>query len=156
MMEREEFCEQVRMQQVSMYRYALGVLRNTADAEDAVGEAVLRAYEHLGQLKDVTCFRAWVMSILVNVTRTMMTKKGRVEWPGDMELYEKGGQQEGKELWYLVMELSREFRDVVILYYYDGFRVKEIARMLKVSEGTVKSRLNRAREKLKRMWEGMC
>ena len=44
MMEREEFCEQVRMQQVSMYRYALGVLRNTADAEDAVGEAVLRIW----------------------------------------------------------------------------------------------------------------
>ena len=156
MMEREEFCEQVRMQEVSMYRYALGVLRNTADAEDAVGEAVLRAYEHLGQLKDVTCFRAWVKPILGNVTRTTSKKKGRVAWPGDMALSETGVQQEGKELWYLVMELSREFRDVVILYYYDGFRVKEIARMLKVSEGTVKSRLNRAREKLKRMWEGMC
>lgn len=155
MMEKEEFCERIREQEVSMYRYALGVLRNAADAEDAVGEAVLRAYEHLGQLKDVTCFRTWMMSILVNVTRTMWKRKGRVDLPGDMSLYEKGESGEKKELWYLVMELSQEFRDVVILYYYDGFRVREIARMLKISEGTVKSRLKRAREKLKRAWEGV-
>lgn len=44
-MEKEWFCERIREQQTSMYRYALGVLRNSADAEDAVGEAILRAYE---------------------------------------------------------------------------------------------------------------
>lgn len=154
-MEKEEFCKQIRAQQISMYRYALGVLRNPADAEDAVGEAVLKAYAHLAQLKDPVRFRAWIMSILINVTRTMLTGRNRLEFPGDMSQYEQGSVGEQKELWYLVMELPQEFRHVVILYYYEGFRTREISHMLKISEGTVKSRLNRARQKLRTELEGM-
>lgn len=137
-----------------MYRYALGVLRNPADAEDAVGETVLKAYAHLAQLRDTERFRSWVMSILVNVTRTMLAGRGRLEFPGDMSLYEQRAPEEGRELWYVVMDLPQDFRQVVILYYYEGFRTKEIARMMKLSEGTVKSRLNRARRKLKTALEG--
>lgn len=153
-MEKEEFCKQIRAQEVSMYRYALGILKNPADAEDAVGEAVLKAYTHLHQLKDPSRFRAWIMSILTNVSRTMLAGRGRLELPGDMGKYEQASSGEHKELWYLVMELPREFRQVVILYYYDGFCTREIAHMLRLSEGTIKSRLNRARKKLKTAWEG--
>lgn len=153
-MEKERFCEQIRAQETSMYRYALGVLRNPADAEDAVGESVLKAYAHLDQLKDPGRFRPWVMSILANVARTMLAQRNRLEYPGDMNQYEKSVSAEQRELWYLVMELPAEFRDAVILYYYDGFRTREIARVLGISEGTVKSRLNRARKKLRAEWEG--
>ena len=52
------------------------------------------------------------------------------------------------------MDLPQDFRHAVILYYYEGFRTKEIARMMNLSEGTVKSRLNRARQKLKTALEG--
>lgn len=146
---KEQFCELVHEQQLPMYRYALGVLRNPADAEDAVGEAVLKAYAHLEQLKDPDRFKAWIMSILANEIRTMLSKKNRMELSEDMSKYEQSAPQKDKTLWYLVMELPREFRDVVILFYYEGFRTKEIGRILKLSEGTVKSRLSRAREKLR-------
>lgn len=63
---KEQFCDLIRAQQISMYRYALGILKNPADAEDAVGEAVLKAYAHLAQLKKPDRFKAWSMSILVN------------------------------------------------------------------------------------------
>lgn len=147
--EKEQFCELIRGQEISMYRYALGVLRNPTDAEDAVGEAVLKAYAHLAQLKNPDRFKAWVMSILANETRTMMSRRSRVDLSDDMNQYQEEIPSGNKEVWHLVMELPREFRDTVILYYYDGFRTKEIADMLKISEGTVKSRLNRARTKLK-------
>ena len=49
------------------------------------------------------------------------------------------------------MELDEEFREVVVLYYYEQFSVREIGKMLRVPEGTVKSRLARAREKLLRI-----
>ncbi len=145
MMDKEQFCRRIREQETSMYRYALGVLRNSADAEDAVGETVLKAYAHLAQLKNPERFRSWAMSILVNVTRTMLAGRGRLELPGDMSLYEQR---------YAVMDLPQDFRQAVILYYYEGFRTKEIARMMNLSEGTVKSRLNRARQKLKTALEG--
>jgi len=154
MMDKEQFCRRIREQETSMYRYALGVLRNSADAEDAVGETVLKAYAHLAQLKNPERFRSWAMSILVNVTRTMLAGRGRLELPGDMSLYEQHSSKEQSELWYAVMDLPQDFRQAVILYYYEGFRTKEIARMMNLSEGTVKSRLNRARQKLKTALEG--
>ena len=148
-MEKEQFCHKIRDLETSMYRYALGVLKSPADAEDAVGETVLKAYAHLAQLKAPEHFRSWAMSILVNVTRTMLTCRKRLELSGDMSLYEQPSSGEHRELWYAVMDLPQDFRQVVILYYYEGFRTKEIALMMKRSEGTVKSRLNRARQKLK-------
>lgn len=132
-----------------MYRYALGILKNPADAEDAVGEAILKAYARLAQLKNPDRFKAWSMSILVNEIYTMLSRKNRVELSDDMNQYQQGVSSKDRELWYVVRELPEEFRNVVILYYYDGFQTKEIAGILKISEGTVKSRLNRARKKLR-------
>lgn len=152
-MEKEQFCHKIRKLETSMYRYALGVLKSPADAEDAVGETVLKAYAHLAQLKNPESFRSWVMSILVNVTRTMMAGRSRLEFPGDMSLYGQHSSGEQRELWYTVMDLPQNFRQVVILYYYEGFHTKEIAHMMNLSEGTVKSRLNRARQKLKTVLE---
>lgn len=152
---KEQFCELIRIQQVSMYRYALGILKNPADAEDAVGEAILKAYARLAQLKNPDRFKAWSMSILVNEIYTMLSRKNRVELSDDMNQYQQQGiSSNDRELWYVVRELPEEFRNVVILYYYDGFQTKEIAGILKISEGTVKSRLNRARKKLRTALEG--
>ena len=148
--DKAQFCDLIRTHQTAMYRYALGVLRNPADAEDAVGEAILKAYTRLGQLKNPDCFKAWVMAILTNETRTMLSRQKRLDLSEDMSKYGQIAAGSDKEIWYLVMELPDEFRDAVILYYYDRFRIKEIACMLHVSEGTVKSRLSRAREKLKK------
>ena len=148
-MDKEQFCHKIRELETSMYRYALGVMKNPADAEDAVGETVLKAYAHLAQLKHPERFRSWIMSILVNVTRTMLAGRSRLELPGDMSLYGQQASGEQRELWDTVMDLPQKFRQVVILYYYEGFHTKEIAQMTKLSEGTVKSRLNRARQKLK-------
>lgn len=55
------------------------------------------------------------------------------------------------DVWYSVLSLEAEFREVIILYYYVGFRVKEISQVLHIPSGTVKSRLKRAREKLEVM-----
>lgn len=151
---KEQFCDLIRAQQISMYRYALGILKNPADAEDAVGEAVLKAYARLAQLKNPDRFKAWSMSILANEIYTMLSRKNRVELSDDMNQYQQGSSSDDRELWYAVMELPEDFRDVVILYYYDGFQTKEIAGILKISEGTVKSRLNRARKKLRTALEG--
>lgn len=147
--DKEQFCRLICAHETSMYRYALGVLKNPADAEDAVGETVLKAYAHLTQLKKPERFKAWLMSILTNEIRTMLSRRNRMDLSEDMNQYEQKIPEKDKTLWYLVMELPREFRDIVILYYYEGFQTKEIAQMLKLSEGTVKSRLSRARGKLK-------
>lgn len=152
-MEKEEFCRRIRTLETPMYRYALGMLRNHADAEDAVSEAVLKAWTHLAQLKNPDSFRAWTMSILTNEIRKIGSYKSRVEPCEDMGRCEECREEGHGELWHLIAALPREFRDVVILYYYEGFLAKEISHMLKIPEGTVKSRLGRARGKLRTVLE---
>lgn len=66
---KDEFESLVIENQISMYRLAMSILKNTDDAEDAVSETILTAYEHLSSLKKSDSFKAWIMTILVNISK---------------------------------------------------------------------------------------
>lgn len=148
-MDKEEFTRLVLTYQQSMYRFALGILRNQQDAEDVLSTAVLKAYEHQTSLRDKNRFKAWIMSIIANEAKNMISKTKRLLLVDDMTIYEEAVEENQNNIWDSVMELGEQHRQIVILYYYDGFSTKDIARILRVSEGTVKSRLSRARQSLK-------
>ncbi len=148
---KEEFERLVIENQLSMYRLAMSILKNSNDAEDAVSETVLTAYEHLSSLKKNDSFKAWMMTILVNVSKKMLRKKKRVVLYDDLGLFEKSTDEGSCEMWEAVLTLNAKYAKVVILYYYEGFSTKEIARILHIPEGTVKSRLSRARSKLQQI-----
>lgn len=150
---KEEFASLIHENQLLMYRFALGILKSEMDAEDAVSEAVIKAWEHLDKLRKKEKFKSWIMTILANETKNILTKKKKVELMESLDNFGKAACTDGTELWELVMELPEDFRMVVILYYYEGFSTKEIAKILKISGGTVKSRLSRARQKLKVLLE---
>lgn len=148
---KEEFERLVIENQLSMYRLAMSILKNSNDAEDAVSETVLTAYEHLSSLKKNDSFKAWMMTILVNVSKKMLRKKKRVVLYDDLGLFEKSTDEGSCEMWEAVLTLNAKYAKVVILYYYEGFSTREIARILHIPEGTVKSRLSRARSKLQQI-----
>ena len=148
---KEEFERLVIENQLSMYRFAMSILKNSNDAEDAVSETVLTAYEHLSSLKKSDSFKAWMMTILVNVSKKMLRKKKRVVLYDDLGLFEKSTDEGSCEMWEAVLTLNAKYAKVVILYYYEGFSTREIARILHIPEGTVKSRLSRARSKLQQI-----
>ena len=137
-----------------MYRAALAVTGSEAAAEDAVGDAVLRAWQKLGSLRDVSSARAWLVKIAVNCARGQL-RRGREtsleELAEELPAPEPG---QARELRDAVARLAPEKRAVVTLYYYEGFSTAEIAGMLGVRRGTVKSRLARAREDLRILLEG--
>ena len=138
----------------NMYRAALAVTGSEAAAEDAVGEAVLRAWRKLGSLRDVSSARAWLTKIAVNCARAQR-KRGREISMEELDAEPAAPEQDSSmELRDAVARLAPERRAVVALYYYEGFSTREIAGMLGVSPGTVKSRLWRAREDLKTLLEG--
>ncbi len=150
----EIFSQNIRAYTLQMYRLAFSILRNQQDAEDAVGEAVLRAYENLGSLRQENRFRAWILQITANEAKKLYGKNKRVsavEWEENMS---PAFYDEHHELWDAVMRLDDDFRDVIVLFYYEQFSVKDIGKILKCREGTVKSRLFRAKEQLREMlWE---
>lgn len=150
-MTEEVFSEHIKAHTLQMYRLAFSILRNRQDAEDVVSEAVLRAYENLGSLRQEERFGAWILQITANEAKKLYGKNKRVsavEWQENMS---PAFYDEHHELWDAVMRLDDDFRDVIVLFYYEQFSIKDIGQILKCREGTVKSRLFRAKEQLREM-----
>lgn len=134
-----------------MYRLAFSILRNDADAQDAVSEAIVLAFEKCHQLRKRSSAKSWLMQILVNSSKKIAVQSNKYVLLENEIQYEQAEEFKDDDMWETVMELDEEFREVVVLYYYEQFSVREIGKMLRVPEGTVKSRLARAREKLLRI-----
>lgn len=152
-MEQETFERNIREYAPNMYRLALAMLHNRQDAEDVVSEAVLIAYEKRYTLRDRNRFKPWIMQITANEARRIYGKNKRITPMEDMEAYMPSFRDENHELWDVVMQLETAHREVIMLYFYERFSIREIGRILRVPEGTVKSRLSRAKKALKEMLE---
>ena len=148
---KEAFCDYIEQYQRRMFRVARGILYHDEDAEDAVGESILKAYEKRNQLKNPDKFRPWIMKIVVHESYRIARKRGRTDYLEDSPGTEIPTEDSHYELWDLVNTLDEEFRVVTILFYYEDLSIKEIGMILDIPVGTVKSRLTRARAKLKRL-----
>ena len=158
--ERERFSEAGRAHSSAMFRCARALLGSDADAEDAVSEAVLKAWQAWGNLRKPKAVKTWLLKIAVNCAYEQLRKNCRMLYTEDLTPYEQAeeAQEPVYDLWCAVERLEEHQRTVVVLFYYEECTIREIAQVLEVSPGTVKSRLSRAREKLKQMLreEGNC
>lgn len=148
-MKQIEFCERISQYRYQFYITAYAILKNEADAEDAVCNAILNGYEHLIQLKNPNKFKSWMITITKNEALKIRNK--RLELLGDenVERLLPPVQDSHNELWDVVQTLKEEYRIVVVLFYYNNLSLRDISKMLDIPVGTVKSRLNRGREFLK-------
>ena len=147
------FTEQVRPLLDTLYRVAYSLLQSDADAQDAAQACVEQAYRSLGTLQDRGKFRPWLLRILKNECYRMLREKKRYI-PFD-DLPDEGAEPfDALDLKTAFLRLSSESRLAVTLYYYEGYKTREIADILKLSENTVKTRLLQGRKLLKTKLEG--
>lgn len=132
-----------------MYRFALCMMRHPQDAEDAVSEAVLSAYENVHKLKRDEAFKSWIFQILANTCRRKLSAKERTE----TELKEEhaaadvsDGVREDVQKAFFV--LSEEEQFIVALSVFGGYNSKEIGKMYNLNSNTVRSKRKRALEKM--------
>ena len=153
MINREDFNDRILELKDQLYLTAWSVLRNPTEAEDAVSSAILHAYEHLDQLRSVKKFKAWMITITKN--EALKVAKKRMYMPGDEQVVAslEPTNDHYDELSDVLNKLSDEYRLVVVLYYYDGLSLKDIAKVLDIPVGTVKSRLSRAKDALRDILE---
>ena len=137
----------VTQQENHLYRAALAILGDPHEAEDAVQDAFLRFLERAPA--DLENPGAWLTRVLVNGCRSRLRLAWRRVGPLP-ETLPAPGPEERQELEEL-FSLPPEDRAVIHLHYYEGYSTGEIARMLGLRPGTVRSRLSRAREKLRRL-----
>ena len=148
MKDKRWFTAEVRPLLDTLYRVAYTILENDADAQDAAQAAVEQAYVSLDTLKDRARFRPWLMRILKNECYIILRQKKRVI-PFD-DLPEQSSEPlDTLDLKSAFSRLSAESRLCITLYYFEGYSIPEIAAFLNEPEGTVKSRLSRARKSMR-------
>jgi len=127
-----------------LFRTAKGVLGNETLALDAVSEAVFRAYKGIRRLRQPKYVETWFVRIVLNVANDMYRRR---KHEVVMETVPESSYQENHldlEFKQMIEALQPELREIISLKYYSGYTLQEIAAILKLPEGTVKSRLNRA------------
>lgn len=137
-----------------LYRYALCVMKNPQDAEDAVSEAVVRGYEHVFSLRSEEAFQSWIFTILSNVCKKKLASMAK-QRPEETSFFTAGSEERIEEDVALSMDIRRAFmvlseeeQIIVGLSVFGGYQSKEIGKMLKLKAGTVRSKRSRALEKM--------
>lgn len=148
-----------------LFRYAMVLVRNSAEAEDLVQETYVRALPAMGRLRPDSNLKVWLLTILRNLRRNQIRKLRT--GPRIVELDEGGNsadvaaepsedpytqyasKAEREHVRKAIEQLPASFREVIILREYDELSYQEIASVLECPLGTVMSRLGRARSKLR-------
>lgn len=161
-----------------LYRMAYFITGNHSDSEDILQETFVKCYLHRKELKNSDRFEPWIYQILVRTAWKLEKKKrraGEISYEGILEQEEDSGSRISRqiredssalnpldaflqketfsELGEMVKQLDIKYRTVVLLYYYNDLGTKEIARVMGIFEGTVKSRLSKARSLLHQQLE---
>ena len=147
-MDSREFAERVEAMQGALYRVAYGLLLNRADCADAVQDALLRAWEKRRTLKDEAFFGTWLTRILINECYAVLRRR-KTALPIDALPEPVAPPDADPALHDAIARLDEKLRLPIVLYYMEGYAVKDIARMLRLPAGTVKTRLARARALLR-------
>ncbi len=139
------------------FRIALGVLHNCEDAEDVAQEAFLRAYRNFHRLRDRERFRAWLARITFRLAIDRWRSAGRRE-RRELAAADPGPEPSAEDITasreiqrYIgraMDKLPEKFRVTLVLATIEGYNLREVAAMLGLPEGTVKSRLHLARKQL--------
>ena len=145
--------------QEAVFRLAYLLLGDPDDAEDTAQETFLRAWNHLKRFDQTRPLRPWLLSIAANLARNRRRSAGRYlaaltrafrNEPSPATVEEKSAQyMEANDLWKAVQSLNPPDQQIVYLRYFLDLSVSQTAEVLQVAEGTVKSRLSRALEKLR-------
>lgn len=134
----------------SLYKVAAAILKNDDDTADAISETILICWEKLDELRQEQYFKTWLIRILINQCNAIYRQHKQVE-PFEIVPDEAVDDPayERVEWLDLLAKLNKPHREAVILYYAEGFKVREIADILGVSESTVKKRLVNARQQVR-------
>jgi len=148
------FAQEVRALTGTAFAVAYLILGNRADCEDAMSQAILRAFENRDRLKKRESFRAWFLHILRNEAYTLL-RKGRRLTPVE-ELPEKPapeGDSAGRLDLKAALAQLTEAQRTSLLLQQEGYDLTEIAGITDVPVGTVKSRISRAKRTLRTILE---
>ena len=148
------FVREIRSVKQNAFGVAYLILKNTTDCEDAMSEAIVKAYANRGKLQKRDSFRAWFLRILRNEAYTILRERRNVCETDEIPEIPIADADPARslDLQAALIRLSEEKRSVLYLWE-QGYSTEEIAEILHIPAGTVKSRISRAKETLRSYME---
>ncbi len=150
----DAFTELMKSQMQSMYRTAKAILMNDEDVADAIQNTLLICWEKLGDLRVNRYFKTWMTKILVNNCYGIIRSNSRVIYTDKLPERVSEESVSNIEWQEALSSIDEKYRIVLILFYSEGFRTKEIAKVLGITDSTVRTRLSRGREQLSKYYKG--
>lgn len=145
-MDNEAFTRAILEMSDTLYRVAATQLRQRADQEDVVQETLRRAWEKRHRLREERYVQTWVIRILLNECHRLQRRMARSLPTEEILIIHRDGDSALKEA---LDMLEEQHRLPILLHYIEGYDLAETAAILRIPQGTVKSRLARGRKALK-------
>lgn len=147
-MNQQQFSRRVQDMERRLYRISRTILSSDADCQDALQEALIKAWMRRNSLRDEGAFEGWLIRILINECRQLARRSGRHRHD-ELSAQHAAPPPPDQALHDALFALDERYRLPIALHYIEGYGVGEIARMLSAPEGTVKSWLHHGRQRLK-------
>ncbi len=156
--DKEAFSILIKENLKSLYTVAKGILNSEYDIEDAIQNTILKSYEKIEYLKNEEYFKTWLTRILINECNNIIRKNKKVTYIEDSQINNEVYEDKYKNLDLIraMDSLNSNLRITMWLFYFNDMTIEEISDTLKVPKGTIKSRLNRGREKIYNIMSEGC
>lgn len=130
------------------YQYSF----NKSEAEDITQEVFIKLYKNIKKIKNNEHIKAWLIRVTINLSIDYNRNYWNKNTTSLDENY-KYFDEETKDVFNELKKLTPEYRNIIYLYYYQGYKISEISEILSMNQNTVSSYLNRARKELKHILE---
>ncbi len=151
------FSELIIAIEKELYLIAKTKLKNDDDIGDAIQETIYKSYKNIKKLKDNAIFKTWIIKILMNECNNIYKKKSKYSISYEEKEMEKylvaNDKSDNVEFEVLIKDLDSEEKLILTLYYCSKYTIKEISKIAKIKENTIKSKMARARNKIRKQIE---
>ena len=151
------FIELFKKYHNDVYRLAYGYTLNFQDAEDIMQQTFIKLYKNINKLKqDEEYTKKWLFKVASNQSKDLLKsfwKKKKTNCENFDVIFSNKQNLEKEDLIQALSKIDKKYRIPFYLHYYEGYNAKEIAKIMKLSESAVKSRLTRVKDKIKKEME---
>lgn len=133
----------------SFYKLAYCYVKNHHDAMDVLQESILKGYSNLSKINDENAINKYLNRIIINTAIDFIRKNSKMIFTDSEYLKEKIDDFYENDINYAVEDLEPELKSIIVLKYFHGYKISEVAEILDISVSTVKNRIHKALKQLR-------
>ena len=152
----EEYTRIFNLFKNDVYRLAFSYTKNYLESDDIVQSVFIKLYKNFDRFEDDICIKKWLTRVTINECKTLFLSAWKRKMFPITEKEENIAIDKPKDIGLIdsLFQLSKKYRIVLFLFYYEDYKIKEIAEILNIKESTIKTRLSRGRTLLKDVLKG--